>query len=197
MDFKLDAFPVDENTSGLRNRDKIKILICYVFKSLAQPIAKDVILSALYDNGIANYFEISQAVYELEKNGAIALKDGDDAEYVLTENGRKIADDLERELSMYIRHKATQAAMKTLVYKKRLRENKVSIVNLGGEKYRVDITIYSGLEGEGENDSLLDVSMYVPDIIQAEVIKRSFLNNPSKLYENVAQALTEDVDFVD
>ena len=87
--------------------------------------------------------------------------------------------------------------MKTLIYEKRLKENKVNIVNLGGGKYRVDITIYSGLEGEGDNDSLLDVSMYVPDIIQAEVIKRSFLNNPTKLYENVAQALTEDVTFVD
>ena len=87
--------------------------------------------------------------------------------------------------------------MKTLVYEKRLKENKVNIVNLGEGKYRVDITIYSGLEGEGDDDSLLDVSMYVPDIIQAEVIKRSFINNPAKLYEKVAQALTEDVDFVD
>jgi len=196
MDFKLDAFPVDENTNGLRNRDKIKILICYIFKSVKQQLAKDTILSALYDNGIANYFEISQAIYELENTGAISFDD-DTAEYSITGKGLKIADELERELSIYIKHKATQAAMKTLVYEKRLKENKVVINNTEDGKYRVDITIYSMIEGEDSDDSLLDISISVPDMIQAQTVKRSFLNNPAKLYQNVIDALTGEVEFKD
>lgn len=196
MDFKLDAFPVDENTNGLRNRDKIKILICYIFKSVKQQLAKDTILSALYDNGIANYFEISQAIYELENTGAISFDD-DTAEYSITGKGLKIADELERELSIYIKHKATQAAMKTLVYEKRLKENKVVINNTEDGKYRVDITIYSMIEGEDSDDSLLDISISVPDMLQAQTVKRSFLNNPAKLYQNVIDALTGEVEFKD
>lgn len=196
MDFKLDAFPADEKKNGVRSRDKIKILICYVFKSVNQPLAKDTILSTLYDNSIANYFEISQALYELENNGALSFDD-DLGKYVMTQKGYKIADELSQELSVYIKHKAAQAAMKTLLYEKRLRETRVNINRTEDGKYRVDIKVLSMLPGEGEEDSLLDLSMYVPDMTQAEVVKRSFLNNPSHLYQNVVDALTEETEFVD
>lgn len=196
MDFKLDAFPADENKNGVRSRDKIKILICYVFKSVNQPLAKDTILSTLYDNSIANYFEISQALYELENSGALTFDD-DLGKYVMAQKGYKIANELSQELSGYIKHKATQAAMKTLLYEKRLRETRVNINRTEDGKYRVDIKVLSMLPGEGEDDSLLDLSMYVPDMTQAEVVKRSFLNNPSRLYQNVVDALTEETEFVD
>ena len=71
MDFKLDAFPVDDNTGGIRSTEKIRIIICYVLKYHSGSLSKDNLISALYDNGIANYFELCQAIDDLLEVNAV------------------------------------------------------------------------------------------------------------------------------
>lgn len=191
MDFKLDAFPVDETTGGLRSTEKIRIIICYILLNSSAALTRGDMLSALYDNGIANYFEISQAIDNLLDVGAVTIDDGI---LVLDSKGAQIARELEDELSVYIKNKAVRAAKLTTVYEKRKRENDVSITKLGDKDYRVDISMHSGL-GEEKNDRILDVSVYVTDKLQAESMKNTFLNNPVKLYEKVIEALTEECEF--
>lgn len=192
MDFKLDAFPVDETTGGLRSTEKIRIIICYILLNTSAPLSREDMLSALYDNGIANYFEISQAIDNLLDVGAVHIADGI---LCLDEKGVKISKELEDELSVYIKNKAVKAAKLTAVFEKRKRENDISVIKLGDRNYRLDITLHSGLDGEKDNDRILDVSVYITDKLQAESMKNTFLNNPVKLYEKVIEALTEDCEF--
>lgn len=192
MDFKLDAFPVDETTGGLRSTEKIRIIICYILLNTSAPLSREDMLSALYDNGIANYFEISQAIDNLLDVGAVHIADGI---LCLDEKGVKISKELEDELSVYIKNKAVKAAKLTAVFEKRKRENDISVIKLGDRNYRLDITLHSGLDGEKNNDRILDVSVYITDKLQAESMKNTFLNNPVKLYEKVIEALTEDCEF--
>ena len=84
MDFKLDAFPVDDKTGGIRSTEKIRIIICYVLKDHSGILSRDNLLSALYDNGIANYFELCQAIDDLIAVNAIKIEN--DRLY-LNENG--------------------------------------------------------------------------------------------------------------
>ncbi len=192
MDFKLDAFPVDETTGGLRSTEKIRIIICYILANTDTYLSREDMLSSLYDNGIANYFEISQAIDNLLDVGAVEIEDG-----ILTinEKGIKIARELEGELSVYIKNKAVRATKLTALYEKRKKENDVSITKTGEKSYRLDITLHSGLDNEKDNDRILDVSVYVTDKLQAEAMKNTFLNNPVKLYEKVIEALTEECEF--
>lgn len=192
MDFKLDAFPVDETTGGLRSTEKIRIIICYILLNTSAPLSREDMLSALYDNGIANYFEISQAIDNLLDVGAVHIENG---RLMLDEKGIKIAKELEDELSVYIKNKAIKAARLTSILEKRKRENDISVKKLGDRNYRLDITLHSGLDGDKDNDKILDVSVYVTDKLQAESMKTTFLNNPVKLYEKVIEALTEDCEF--
>lgn len=192
MDFKLDAFPVDETTGGLRSTEKIRIIICYILANTDTYLSREDMLSSLYDNGIANYFEISQAIDNLLDVGAVEIEDG-----ILTinEKGIKIARELEGELSVYIKNKAVRATKLTALYEKRKKENDVSITKTGDKSYRLDITLHSGLDNEKDNDRILDVSVYVTDKLQAEAMKNTFLNNPVKLYEKVIEVLTEECEF--
>ena len=41
----------------------------------------------------------------------------------------------------------------------------------------------------------MELSLYVTDSLQAESLKNSFINNPSKVYEKVIEALTEECEF--
>ena len=192
MDFKLDAFPVDETSGGLRSTEKIRIIICYILINSEASLTRDDILSSLYDNGIANYFEISQAIDNLLDVGAVRIEDG---VIICEEKGVKIAKELENELSVYIKNKAVRAAKLTALYEKRKKENEVNITRLSNKSYRLDITLNSGLDNNGEKDKLMELSLYVTDALQAESLKNSFINNPSKVYEKVIEALTEECEF--
>ena len=192
MDFKLDAFPVDGNTGGIRSTEKIRIIICYALKSSQGVLTKDDLLSALYDNGIANYFELCQAIDDLIAVNAIKIEN--DRLY-LNENGVQIARDLENELSLFIRNKAVKAVKLTALYEQRKRENIVSVVKTDDGKYRLDITLLSGEAGKEGTEELLKVSVFATDSIQAEAMKATFLNDPVRLYENVITALTQEAQF--
>lgn len=194
MDFKLDAFPVDENVSGLRSTEKIRIIICYILKNVESPLSRDNLQSALYDNGIANYFEISQAIDNLLDVGAVEIIDNT---LTLNSKGEQIARDLNDELSLFIKNKAIRAAKLTAVYERRKRENDVTVVKLDDKKYRLDITLLSGLGDSEKTDELMKVSVFVTDSLQAETMKTTFLNNPVRLYEKVIEALTEDSEFTE
>ncbi len=192
MDFKLDAFPVDDNTGGIRSTEKIRIIICYVLRSCSGVLSKDDLLSALYDNGIANYFELCQAVDDLLEVNAISTVDN---RLIINDNGIQIARDLENELSLFIRNKAVRAAKLTALYEKRKRENIVSVTKTDDGKLRLDITLLSAEAESESSEELLKVSVYATDSQQAETMKSTFLNNPVRLYESVIQALTEESQF--
>lgn len=194
MDFKLDAFPVDDTTGGIRSTEKIRIIICYILKNIDTPLSRDYIQSALYDNGIANYFEISQAIDNLIDVGAV---DSNDNILTLNDKGRQIARDLKDELSLYIKNKAIRAVQLTLIYERRKKENEISISKMDENKYRLDITLLSGMDDSENKDVLMNVSVFVSDSLQAETMKRTFLNNPVRLYQKIIEGLTEDSAFVE
>lgn len=195
MDFRLDAFPVDDTRGGIRSTEKIKIIICYILADINAPVRRLTIQSALYDNGIANYFEISQAIENLISVGAVDKTHGEDDAFVINDNGRRIAKELENELSVYIKNKAVKAARLTVILEKRVKDNDFTVEKLGENRYRIDITMRSGMEADGESDEIARVSVFVADSLQAESMKRSFFNNPARLYEKIIEGLTSDPEF--
>lgn len=192
MDFKLDAFPVDDKTGGIRSTEKIRIIICYVLKDHSGILSRDNLLSALYDNGIANYFELCQAIDDLLEVNAIYIEN--ELLYI-NEKGIQISRDLKDELSHFIKNKAVRAVKLTALYEKRKKENRISVSKINDNKYRLDISLLSGDADNTETEELLNVSIFTTDSQQAEVMKTAFLNNPVRLYENIITALTEDSQF--
>lgn len=69
MDLEYDAFDEGIEPGGLRSRNEIKVLVCYLLKSIEQPISKQLINEILQENSLANYFEINQAVSDLVRAG--------------------------------------------------------------------------------------------------------------------------------
>ena len=55
----------------------------------------------------------------------------------------------------------------------------------------------SGMDDSENKDILMNVSVYVSDSLQAETMKRTFLNNPVRLYQKIIEGLTEDSTFVE
>ena len=57
-----DAFSAGVEPGGLRSRNEIRLLICYIICRIDGGITKNQITTVLCETSLANYFEVSQAL---------------------------------------------------------------------------------------------------------------------------------------
>ena len=182
-----DAFDEGINPGGMRSKNEIRILICYLLKSLKVPVSKEIILESLQKDGLANYFESSSCFDGLLKHKNI--KAVDDNKYTLTEGGNTIATQLESSLAVTVKEKAFHCAMSLIEEEKKEKENKVEIAkNENG--YTVKCTISGG------DIDLFSFELYVPDYTQAKIVKRNFRKNPELIYKTMLSVLAKEKDLV-
>ena len=181
-----DAFDQGIELGGLRNRDEIRLLICYLLVQAKQPVEKSQLNAALLANGIANYFEINQAIAELLSNASIEMRIIDDEEcYQLLERGREIADNLSDNLPKTVKEKSVNSLIGSITLKKKERENEVDISPAPDDDGYILTVKLKSAETE-----LMCLKLYVPEYNAAVLLKNNYLNDPVKVYSAVTTALT-------
>lgn len=182
-----DTFDEGINPGGMRSKNEIRILICYLIKSVKAPVSKELILESLQKDGLANYFESSACFDDLVKNRHITVNDNN--KYILTEDGMMIATQLEDSLAYTVKEKAFHCVMMLLEEEKTERENKVEIVK-NERGYNVKCSITS------EGLTILSLEFYVPDYEQAKLVKKNFRKNPELLYKTTISVLSKQKDLL-
>lgn len=183
MDF--DAFDQGIELGGLRNRDDIRLLICYLLKTVDKPVEKSQINDALLSNGIANYFEINQAIAELLSNASIETRIVDDEECLaVLDRGRDIAENLSSNLPKTVRERAVNSIIEAMTLKKAERENTVEI------KPADDGGCYVELSMTSMGAQIMRLELYAADYPSAQLLKKNFLKDPEKFYSTVITGLT-------
>lgn len=182
-----DGFDEGVAPGGLKDADDIKILICYLLKSVGRPLSFSNLNDILQHDGLCNYFEFANALHELLVTGHIDIEkvDGEDR-YKPTSLGISTAALFERRLPKSVRDKAVNAAMKLLAKIKRDAENKVEIAEVPSGGYEVTCTVYD------MGDTLASVKLYVTDMAQAQSVKTRFQQSPETIYKGVLALLTGD-----
>ena len=178
-----DAFSEGVEPGGLRSKNEIRLLVCYIICKTDGGITKDQLNRILSEKSLANYFEVNQALSEMIKTGNIRteLKDGE--EYLFpTELGKSNTAELEGDLPYSVKETALNSTFEMLARLKREQENKIEITP-HGEGYDVTISI---LDNE---DKLLSVTLFVADRDQAFAVKEKFLQDPVKIYSTVVALL--------
>ena len=163
-----DAFTGGVAPGGLRSKSDIRILICYMLKSVNAPLSGDDIIKVLQEKSLANYFEASDALSALVSLGNVTREE-----------------DLEQLIPSSVRDKAVAAATALLASAKMERENVATIVRTENG-YNVTCHI-SGGEME-----LMSLTVYVPDLYQAREVKKNFHRDPQRVYNLMLAALTGD-----
>ncbi|MCH5296757.1 MAG: DUF4364 family protein [Ruminococcus sp.] len=186
-----DTFDEGILPGGLRSKNEIKILICYLFNSVKENIDKEIVINSILNESLANYFEASSAFDELVLNGSLEEQQNSIGEsgFVLTDKGKMIANQLETNLAYTVKEKAYRCATKLLAQKKIERENKVEI-NKIDNGYNVVFTISGG------STDLLKFTLYAPSYEQAQMMKNNFYEYPSTVYSVMLALVTKDKDSV-
>ena len=167
---EMDAWNLGVEPGGLTSKTEIKLLICYLLKSLDAPLSKLQLSDIIQGEGLANYFELIQALDELirDNNVKMNLEDTDEM-LTVTEKGINSVEDLEMDfLPRSVKEKAVNTAIRLQTLARRERENKIEVDKL---ENGYNVTFFFG----DEKTQLMKLTIYVADEIQVETVKKNFL----------------------
>lgn len=185
-DTEYDAFNEGVEPGGLLNKDDIKVLICYLLKTVDMPISREQIGNIMQDRCIANYFEAMDALSDLLSNGNVKSDFNDETEYFrITDLGRDAVALLEKELPKTVREKAVKSALRFITLEKNERDNEVKIEPCSGG-YTISFTMKDG------DTVFMELSMFVPDSAQAQKLKENFIEDPVHVYSTILASLMID-----
>ena len=180
-----NAFSAGVVPGGLKNKQEIKILICFLLSKASRSLSKNDITSIFQMHGLANYFEVSQAFEEMVGNKNISVDEENDYRYVLTPSGKMIADELSTSLPVSVREKALSSAKNYFCRIKSEQENTVTIrKNQFG--YNVSCKVSGG------EFNMMELKLYAPDMHMAVTIRDNFYRDPSAVYNSVISLLGKD-----
>lgn len=186
-----DTFDEGIAPGGLRSKNEIKILICYLYDSVNDKMSRSLAVEAIRADELANFFEIAVAFEELINDGNLIESTEIDGEptYILSENGKIIARQLETTLAHTVKQKAFECALRLLSERKTARENTVDI-----KKTENGFEVHCRVSG-GAVD-LFSFTLYAPAYEQAEIIKKNFLSYPQTVYKTMLGLMTKDIESV-
>jgi len=184
-----DAFDEGISLGGIRTKNEIRTLICYMFTSVKQPMSKEIVVNALLKKGLTNYFEASSCFDDLINNGNLAPVEGSDKLYTATVNGRIISEQLEDTLPLTAKERAYECALLLLEKERIERENKVTTE-------KADNGYYVTCEISGGDMELMKLKMYMPDSNQARAVKKNFYKNPQLFYEIMIAGVTRNKELI-
>ncbi|HHV33036.1 DUF4364 family protein [Caproiciproducens sp. LBM24188] len=184
---EFDAFTGGVEPGGLRTKNEIRILICYLLSSVNAPLSKEDILNIVQDNGFANYFEVTDALSELAEHGNIIVSGEKKELCTASDTAKLIAKQLDTALPHSVRDKAVAAAITLLAKAKREQENSVEILR-DERGYQVRCHISGG------NLELMSFTLHVPDKFQANMVKEQFHNSPETVYRMMLALVTGNHD---
>ncbi len=172
-----DALIAGVEPGGLNNTQQIRLLVCYILRSIKTTIGRSMLPEILQYEGLANLFEVINAIDRMieEKNVEIVLDEDGQEMLSLTEKGNKAAKELEFMLPYTVKKKAVRAAVAMLTKIRVAKENKVNIVPVP-TGYNVECIVTD------RDMELLKIVLWVPDTQQADVVKAAFMDDPMKVY---------------
>ncbi len=179
-----DAISADVRRGGLKSTTEIKILVLYLLTNVNEPLPASQLSDLLHLDGIANTFEVSDAFYQLEKNGLIYEDEKIKGAYNINAKGKDAGQALQSGVPFTVREKALNIAKKMLLRNRHMKETEIVIERNENGNF---ITC-SALE----NDKVvMSFTLKVADDSQIFKIKDNFLDDPALYYRTLIDMLTK------
>ncbi len=163
------------------------ILLCYMLYRVEAPLESELLYDIAVTGGIINYFTYQEVVQTLQDNGSVTVTVNEKGEkfYAPTEKGIALAKRLKTIAAKSYRDNIVLAARRAMERRKNEDDVKVEYLPLEtGCHVRVRITDHTL--------TLLELTLFTPDMRQARLLGERILSNPSEFYHNVLQSALEN-----
>lgn len=189
----------------LREKNDIKIFILYLLKNLNYPLDFNTISDIVVQDEFVNYFDFAECFAELldssnieqisafdipsENNADERNKSSNDL-YRITENGKKVVEQLQSNLLNMIREKSLKSAMRLLSFKSR--GSDVKCVSNEREDGRYDLKC----EIIEKGFKLLELGLVVDTKYQLDKMMYNYNERPEVVYRGIISLLTGDINYL-
>lgn len=188
-----NAFSAGVEPGGLRTQGEIKLLLCYLLKSVNCDVSDSLLLYTVQKHGLANYFETKNALADLVANESIqmlpAAENKQEPVYCIAEKGALLADSLASSLPRSVREKAVNTTLTVMSHAKLKQENQV-------EFHTVDRGVLVECHISDGVSDMMTITIRVPDMMQANEIKKRFQSNPLSYYRAMTALLAGEKKMV-
>ena len=179
-----DAFTEGVTLGGLRTKNEIRVLLCYLLGSVSSEISKSGLNEVIQSLQLVNFFETNSALASLAEAGLVSVTEHDgDEYYTLNEAGREYAGRLDTDIPLHIREGVVRAAM-AMVAREKLRGTADAAIRKLERGYHVILTI------RDKDQVMMQTTLYAADALQAEAVSERFLRAPEKIYAGIVDNLT-------
>lgn len=180
-----DAVSAGVSPGGLFNSAEVKILVCYILSNIGEPVPGQMLANVLHYEGIANCFEVNEAIASLVNSGQLEVVSQDEDTYKITKSGIDVAETLKTSLPFTVKEKGYRAALKMVA---RFKNAKGTDIQISKDDNKTYITC-SALDGD---KPFLSIKLLVADEGQAVCIKERFLNDSTSIFSSIIDLLTND-----
>ena len=168
----------------------VKILLCYFLNKIDRPVTPNQLLEIATSSNIVNYFSYNHAVDSMVENGLIReITVEDELFYELTEKGKIGAEEFKTMAPKSAREKILAEGLR--FFAKLKNENTVSFEIVETEK---------GCEVKclcvDNGTKLMELSLFAPDMEQAELIKKRIRMNPQAFYGKIMDFVLDNEEYV-
>ncbi len=168
----------------IREKIDIKFLILFVMSNLECAVSfDDVVEMAMVDSAM-NYFDVSDAFYEMVDSGHVAQVD--EFRFVITEKGRGVLPGYEMRLPASVRRDAQKAIMRTVA---RLKRESMITVYTEKEPSGQLMTTLKMCDDKGE---IMRLSLLVVNPKLGTILETNFKANAELIYNGVLNAVLRD-----
>lgn len=175
-----EAFTAGVKPGGLTTTTQIRILLCYVIRTVAHPLSRAELEQAMLEKELVNYFELADCLSDLEQQELVTVEND---RYHITEKGRSVADLLLTDLPRSIREQAVQAAVLAQQWARKAAENKAVVLPASGG-FQLDCRI------QELGQDVFHLSILLPDRATAESAKEAFIEKGADFYKVMLAALS-------
>lgn len=181
---------VSESMKSVFDLYEVEVLLAYFLSQIDQPCTPAQLTEIATGEGVVNYFVYTEAIERMLANGTLELVEEDSVEvYRLTEKGLAGAVEFKKLVPKSFRDKIYAAGLK--LFAKLRNEKSVDFETRPcGNGYQIRCVCK---EGELE---LMQLSLFVPDLDQANFVRSKILLNPSEFYARVIDYLVNNEEYV-
>ena len=159
----------------------VKVMLCFILNKINRTVTEKQLYEIVLDSEIINYFYYAEAITELVENGAISREiNGDETYIILNEKGKFGSEYFNSYIPEFFHKKLLKSAYS--LFSRLAYENETDFdITQTDNGYEINCTI------KDISYDLMRITLYAPDVEQANVIKENILKSPTKFYQKVIE----------
>ena len=176
---------------GLNTVTDLKVFLLFLLDNIRYPVDRATVMSIVEENTDEITLDYDQCLGELTDSGHILYDEVEGTKYyMISDKGRIVASELYDSLDKGFRERSLRSAIKHVSLSKSGASIKAFIEPTDIGRYRVTLEAHDGF---GE---LMQTSLTVNSLAEAEQIKKNFEQKPDGVYRGVLFSATGRIEYI-